>query len=95
MLFYDLLVMGAGFLLNEKAANVLIFLSLFANPVDAARVAGLISAGDVTIFGAAGAALLKFFGGQTLTEVALIATMFGWTAGPLVVAGRILRRRDL
>ena len=42
--------------------RMLIFLSLFGNPVDAARVAGLISAGDAAIFGAAGAALLKFLG---------------------------------
>jgi Cu-processing system permease protein len=95
VLFYDLLVMGAGFLLKEKAANMLIFLSLFGNPVDAARVAGLISAGDTTIFGAAGAALLKFLGGRVLSEAALLAVLFAWATGPLALAGRILRQRDL
>jgi hypothetical membrane protein len=39
VLFYDLLVMGAGFLLTERAAKMLTFLSLFGNPVDLARVA--------------------------------------------------------
>jgi hypothetical protein len=53
VLFYDLLVMGAGFLLKERTANLLIFLSLFRNPVDAARISGLLSLGDATIFGAA------------------------------------------
>ena len=95
VLFYDLLVVGAGFLLKERAANVLIFVSLFGNPVDAARVAGLIAAGDATIFGAAGAALLKFLGGRVLSEAALIAALFAWTAGPLALAGRMLRQRDL
>jgi Cu-processing system permease protein len=95
VLFYDLLVMGTGFLLKERAANMLIFLSLFGNPVDAARVASLISAGDATIFGAAGASLLKFLGGRISGEAALLAALFTWTAAPLVLASRILRQRDL
>ena len=95
VLFYDLLVMGAGFLLKEKSANMLIFLSLFGNPVDAARVAGLISAGDATIFGAAGAALLKFLGGGARTEIILLSMLIAWAVGPIAMASRMLRRRDL
>jgi Cu-processing system permease protein len=93
VLFYDLLVMGVGFLLKEKTANTLIFLSLFGNPVDTARVAGLISLGDVTIFGVAGAALHKFLGG--LSEAILLSTLVAWTVGPIGMASRVLRRRDL
>ena len=93
VLFYDLLVMGVGFLLKERAANMLIFLSLFGNPVDAARVAGLISVGDATIFGAAGAALLKFLGG--LSETILLLTLAAWSVGPIAMASRVLRSHDL
>ena len=93
VLFYDLLIMGAGFLLREKAANLLIFLSLLGNPVDLARVAGLISAGDATIFGAAGAALVKFLGG--LSETILISMLVVWTLGPIALASIVLNRRDL
>ena len=93
VLFYDLLVMGVGFLLKERAANVLIFISLFGNPVDVARVASLISVGDATIFGAAGAALLKFLGG--LSETILLSALVAWTVGPIAMASRVLRRRDL
>ena len=93
VLFYDLLIMGAGFLLREKAANLLIFLSLLGNPVDLARVAGLISAGDATIFGAAGAALVKFLGG--LSETILISMLVVWTVGPIALASKVLNRRDL
>jgi len=93
VLFYDLLIMGAGFLLREKAANLLIFLPLLGNPVDLARVAGLISAGDATIFGAAGAALVKFLGG--LSETILISMLVVWTVGPIALASKILNRRDL
>jgi Cu-processing system permease protein len=93
VLFYDLLVIGAGFLLKERAANMLTFLSLFGNPVDLARVAGLISAGDATIFGAAGAALVKFLGG--MSEIILVSTLLAWAVGPIAVASRVLRGRDL
>ena len=95
VLFYDLLIMGSAFLLKEKAANLLIFFSLFGNPVDAARVASLISAGDATIFGAAGAAFVKFFGGGVLSQVVTVAALVAWTAGPITLASRVLRRQDL
>jgi Cu-processing system permease protein len=45
VIFYDLLIIGAGFLFREHIANLIIFLSLFGNPVDLARVASLISLG--------------------------------------------------
>jgi Cu-processing system permease protein len=95
VLFYDLLVMGAGFLLKERTANLLIFLSLFGNPVDAARISGLLSLGDATIFGAAGAALVKFLGGRGLSEAALVTTLIAWSVGPIVLANRVLGKRDL
>jgi Cu-processing system permease protein len=95
VLFYDLLVMGAAFLLSERAANMLIFFSLFGNPVDVARVAGLIAVGDVTMFGAAGAALSKFLGGRVACQTILLCTLAAWTLGSMAMASRILRRRDL
>jgi len=95
VLFYDLLIMGASFVLKEKAANILIFCSLFSNPVDVARVAGLLSAGDATIFGSAGAALVRFLGGGPAGEATLLLTLMAWTAGPLALTCRFLRRRDL
>ena len=93
VLFYDLLIMGTGFLFKERVTNVLIFLSVFANPVDTARVSGLISAGDAAIFGAAGAAFVKFLGGWAQTF--LLVTLLAWTAGPIALANRLLRRSDL
>jgi Cu-processing system permease protein len=95
VLFYDLLVIGAGFLMKERTANLLIFLSLLGNPVDAARISSLIALGDATIFGAAGAALVKFFGGRGMSETALVSILIAWTAGSISLANRILRNRDL
>jgi len=95
VLLYDLLVMGVGFLLQERTANLLIFLSLFGNPVDVARVSALLSLGDATIFGAAGAALVKFLGGRGLSEAALLIILAAWTVGPISLANRALRKKDL
>lgn len=95
VLFYDLLVMGVTFLLRERTANLLIFLSLFGNPVDLIRVAGLMLIGDASIFGAAGAALLKFVGGRVMGALALAGAMSLWIFVPLVIAIRKLRRQDL
>lgn len=95
VIFYDLLIIGAGFLFREHIANLIIFLSLFGNPVDLARVASLISLGGAAIFGAAGAALIKFLGGAATSMVVLVLGMLGWTVLSLLAASRILRQRDL
>lgn len=95
VLFYDLLVMGLAFLLTERAANVLIFLSLFGNPADMVRVSALIAMGGTTIFGAAGALLIKFLGGAVTGCVLLVAVLLAWAVVPLAVANRILKRQDV
>lgn len=94
VIFYDLLVIGMTFLFKERTANAFIFLSLFGNPVDLVRVSGLINLGGTTVFGAAGAALMKFLGGVVLSNVLLIAGLAAWTAGPIVVSMRRLNRQD-
>ena len=95
VLFYDLLVMGTAFLMKERAANLLIFISLFGNPVDLARVAGLMAVGDVTIFGSAGAALFKFLGGKAACQAVLVGALAMWTAGLMTMAARLIRKLDL
>ena len=95
VMFYDLAVIGMAFVLSERTANVVIFLSLFGNPVDLARVSSLLTLRDPAIFGAAGAALLKFLGGATQSYAALAFALGVWLAAPLVLADRILRRIDL
>jgi len=95
VIFYDLLIMAAGFLFREHVANLIIFLSLFGNPVDLARVASLISLGGAAIFGAAGAALLKFLGGAASGMIALIMGLLTWMVVSFLAASAILRRRDI
>jgi len=95
VLFYDLLVIGGTFLFKEHTANSLIFGSLFGNPVDMVRVASLMMLNGKEIFGAGGAALLRFLGGETLTLVILIIALSLWVVAPLVAAQRLLKHQDI
>ncbi len=95
VLFYDLLVIGFTFVFKERTANVFVFLSLFGNPVDMVRVSSLIILDGTTIFGPAGAALVKFLHGTVSCHLTLLAWLAAWIIAPLLIAGRILRRLDL
>ena len=96
VLFYDLLAMGITFLLKERTANQFLFLSLFGNPVDLARVGSLLVLGDSQIFGAAGAALVRSLGGSRTGAVATIGIAVAlWAIVPIVISSRTLRRRDI
>ena len=95
VLFYDLLVLGGTLFLKGRAANYFLFVSLFGNPADMVRVASLILLDNVTIFGAAGAALLRFLGGKTLSIILLTASLFIWIVIPFLAALRMLKRQDI
>ena len=95
VLFYDLLVIGLTFLLQERTANAFIFGSLFGNPVDMVRIASLITLNGKDIFGAGGAALLKFLGGESLSMALLLVALSCWVALPLFVAQRLLNHQDI
>jgi Cu-processing system permease protein len=95
VLFYDLLALGATMLLKGQAANTFLFLSLFGNPVDMVRVAALIILDNVAIFGAAGAAMLRFLGGPTASLVLLVAGLAAWAGIPLFISTRFMKHQDI
>ena len=95
VLFYDLLVIGGTFLFKERTANSLIFGSLFGNPVEMIRVASLMTLNGKDIFGAGGAALLRFLGGETLSVVVLVIVLSIWVVAPLFAAQRLLTHQDI
>jgi Cu-processing system permease protein len=95
VIFYDLLVLGGSLMFKERTANYFIFASLFGNPVDMVRVTGLLSLKGGEVFGAAGAALLKFMGGQTQGIIALALSLLVWTLAPLFASVKLLRRQDI
>jgi Cu-processing system permease protein len=94
-LFYDLIVIGATFLLKERAANTFVFASLFGNPVDMARVACLMILDGKEVFGAAGAALVKFMGGERASLFLLLGGLVVWIVVPFLLAQRSLKNQDV
>ncbi|MFN8007780.1 MAG: ABC transporter permease subunit [Terriglobia bacterium] len=95
VLFYDLLVIGGTFLLQERLANRFLFISLAGNPVDMVRVASLIALDGKQIFGPAGAALVKFLGGDWASLVALALGLLFWIAFPIYLSSRSLKEQDI
>lgn len=93
--FYDLIVIGAAFLLKERTANLFIFSSLLGNPVDLARVACLMILDGKEVFGAAGASLVKFTGGEGASIALLIGGLFVWIIVPFLLARQALKRQDI
>jgi Cu-processing system permease protein len=95
VIFYDLLVLGGSLLFSERSANYFIFASLFGNPVGMVRVAGMISLKGGEVFGAAGAALLRFTGGEARAVTAMVASLLLWTAAPVLISMKLLRKQDI
>jgi Cu-processing system permease protein len=95
VLFYDMLALGGTLLLSGSSSNVFLFLSLFGNPVDMVRVSTLIVINNVTIFGAAGAALVRFFGGGGLSMALLFIGLALWIAIPFLLSRRMIAGQDL
>lgn len=95
VIFYDMLAIAGTVFLRGPMSNLCIFLSLFGNPVDMVRVAALIILDNITIFGAAGAAMLRFLGGQTISLFLLIAGLMLWVVIPLMLSIRLVRRQDI
>ena len=95
VLFYDLLAIALTLFLRGESANHAIFLSVFGNPVDMVRVATLILLDNVTIFGAAGAAMLRFLGGAGAAVAAVLAGLSIWILVPVSISCALLRRQDV
>jgi Cu-processing system permease protein len=95
VLFYDLMALGLALLVNPHIAHSVILLSLFGNPVDLARVSGLLILGGATIFGAGGASLVRTFGSTGLAVAVLSFATLLWSVLVLTAAGCFLARREI
>lgn len=95
VLFYDLIMMGIVGLIDPHSARTIILIGLFGNPVDLARVAGLLMLGGATIFGAAGATLVRTFGSTAVAVSILSLIGLVWSGAVLVIASRALARREI
>jgi len=95
VLFYDLMVIGGTFLFTERSANVFLFTSLLGNPVGMVRVASLIVLDGKEIFGAAGAALVRYAGGDRSGIAFVLAALALWIVLPILATRAILKRQDI
>lgn len=95
VLFYDLLTMGVASLVSPHAGNQIILFSLFGNPVDLARVGALLILGGPTIFGAAGALLMKTLGSAALTILLLSFSTLLWSSLVFLASQWALARREI
>ncbi len=95
VLFYDLLVIGGTFIFTEHNANVFLFTSLLGNPVGMIRVASLIALDGKEIFGAAGAALMRYVGGDGIGLAVLLTALALWIILPILVTQALLKRQDI
>lgn len=95
VLLFDLLVVGATFLVPEAWANRLAVGAVFANPVDATRVATLLTVAGKELFGPAGALLTRTLGGTAPATALLVSVLALWIVVPTALAVVALRRQDL
>lgn len=95
VLLYDgLAISAAGWLTGRTGARVL-FLSVFGNPADLARVLALTVSGTPHVLGAAGDSWMRFLGGPGAAGALSGAVLLAWLALPLAAARLVLARRDL
>lgn len=95
VLLFDLVIIGLSFSLPEVWANRTAFAGVFLNPVDATRVAALLSISGREMFGPAGAQLVRALGGVPQSVALLVAVLFAWVAVPTVIGTVCLSRQDL
>jgi hypothetical protein len=55
----------------------------------------MLALGEPAVFGAAGAALLRFLGGSVPAMLMLLSALGLWIAAPLAAAMRVMNRQDL
>lgn len=95
VLLFDLLVVGLTFAVPERWANRLALGALFANPVDATRVAALLTISGKELFGPAGAVLVRALGGTGPAVALLAGALLVWIAIPAGIAVLVLRRQEV
>jgi hypothetical protein len=72
-----------------------LFISVFGNVVDLARVLTLLLAGTPHVLGAAGESWLRALGGTEAALLLAAAAIAFWIVAPLIAAARIQAARDV
>ena len=94
VVLFDVAALGVATLLPSGAASRALALAVLINPADAVRTGTLLGIEGTTAFGAASLAFLRFTRGSTGAALAIASSVLVWTAGPMALALRRMRRAD-
>lgn len=95
LFIYDFIVLAMSYHIDEAYLRKMLYFSLLGNPIDMARVVVLMAVGGEAALGAAGAGLLRMFGGPVTSAISAAALFLVWIAIPLLVAAVVFRRQDI
>ncbi len=93
-ILYDGIVLMSMFAFSDYPLEKAVIGLAFLNPIDLTRIAMLLQLDVAALMGYTGALFQHFFGSIWGVGLSLTA-MFAWIAGPLWVAARIFRRKDI
>ncbi|MEW6368567.1 MAG: ABC transporter permease subunit [Acidobacteriota bacterium] len=92
---YDLLVIGSTLGLKGRLFQQALFISVFFNPVDLVRVSQLVALNGASFFGPAGAAWVRFCGGDLSLVLLIGGAVLLWTILPAWAGLIAYDRRDM
>jgi len=95
VLLYDGAILSAAGWLTGPSGGRVLFVSVFANPVDLVRLVTLAWAGTPNVLGAAGDAWMRFLGGNARAAAVAALALSMWVAAPLALGAHLIDRRDL
>lgn len=95
LFIYDFIVLAASYYMEEAYLRTVLYFSVLGNPIDMARVIVLLTVGGEAAFGAAGAGLLRTFGGPVTSAISAVGLLTVWILAPLATAVLVFRKQDI
>jgi len=95
LFIYDFLVLAASYYMDEAYLRPILYFSVMGNPIDMARVIVLLTIGGEAALGAAGAGLVRTFGGPVASVGCAIGLLTVWGLAPLAIAVLVFRKQDI
>jgi len=95
LFIYDFIVLAASYYMDEAYLRTILYFSLLGNPIDMARVTVLLTVGGEAALGAAGAGLLRTFGGSATSAMSAVGLLAIWALMPLIGAILVFKKQDI
>jgi Cu-processing system permease protein len=95
LFIYDLIVLATSYYMEEAYLRTILYFSLLGNPIDMARVMVLLTVGGEAALGAAGAGLLRTFGGPVTFAMSAVGLLAIWALIPLLGAVLVFKKQDI